>query len=116
LAVVGVGLLLAALSLGMLLSTYARTESQAVQFAMLALLGGLFFSGFLLPVDDLAYPVRLVSWLLPVTYGIDAMQDIILRGVAPAHTTLIGLAVLVVAYGGLAVLALRRRLATSGSE
>jgi ABC-2 type transport system permease protein len=114
-AVVGVGLLLAALALGMLLASFARTESQAVQFAMLALLGGLFFSGFLLPVDDLAYPVRLVSWLLPVTYGIDALQDIFLRGVAPERTTLIGLAVLIVVYGVLAVLALRRRLVTSES-
>jgi ABC-2 type transport system permease protein len=110
-----VGLLLAALALGMLLASFARTESQAVQFAMLALLGGLFFSGFLLPVDDLAYPVRLVSWLLPVTYGIDALQDIFLRGVAPGRTTLIGLATLVVVYGVLAVLALRRRLVTSES-
>lgn len=116
LAVVGVGLLLAALALGMLLASFARTESQAVQFAMLALLGGLFFSGFLLPVDDLAYPVRLVSWLLPVTYGIDALQDIFLRGVAPGRTTLIGLTTLVAVYGVLAVLALRRRLVTSESS
>jgi ABC-2 type transport system permease protein len=110
LAVVCVGLLLASLSLGMLLASAARTESQAVQFAMLALLGGLFFSGFILPVDGLSYPVRIVSWLLPVTYGIDALQDIMLRGVEPSTSTLAGLGALVAVYGVLAVLALRRRL------
>jgi ABC-2 type transport system permease protein len=109
-AAVCVGLLLAALALGMLLASFSQTESQAVQFAMLALLGGLFFSGFLLPVDDLAVPVRWVSYVLPVTYGIDALQDVFLRGVAPARATLVGLSVLIVVYGVLAVLALRRRL------
>jgi ABC-2 type transport system permease protein len=113
LAVVCVALLLASLSLGMLLASAARSESQAVQFAMLALLGGLFFSGFILPVDGLSYPVRIVSWLLPVTYGIDAMQDIMLRGVEPSAPTLAGLGALVAVYGALAVLALRRRLVTA---
>jgi ABC-2 type transport system permease protein len=113
LAVVGVGLLLASLSLGMLLAVASRTESQAVQFAMLALLGGLFFSGFILPVDSLSYPVRIVSWLLPVTYGIDALQDIMLRGVEPERTTLVGLGALVAGYGVLAVVALRRKLVTA---
>ena len=113
LAVVCVALLLASLSLGMLLASAAKSESQAVQFAMLALLGGLFFSGFILPVDGLSYPVRIVSWLLPVTYGIDAMQDIMLRGVEPSVPTLAGLGALVAGYGTLAVLALRRRLVTA---
>ena len=33
--------------------------------------------------ESLDYPVRFVSWLLPVTYGISSMQDIMLRGIAP---------------------------------
>lgn len=113
LAVVCVALLLASLSLGMLLASFARTESQAVQFAMLALLGGLFFGGFMLPDESLGYPVRIISWLLPVTSGIDALQDIVLRGTSPDRTTLVTLGVLVAGYGTLAVLALRRQLVTS---
>ncbi|HSJ90835.1 MAG TPA: ABC transporter permease [Ilumatobacter sp.] len=114
LAIMVVGVLLSSLSLGMVLAIVSQTESQAVQFAMLALLAGLFFSGFALPIESLAYPVRFVSWLLPVTHGISSMQDIMLRGTAPDDPTVIGLAALVVGYGTLAVLALRRQLRTGG--
>lgn len=116
LAVVVIGVLLASLSLGMVLAIISRTESQAVQFAMLALLAGLFFSGFVLPLDTLRYPVKAISWLLPVTYGISSMQDIMLRGEAPPFATVAGLAALVVGYGLLAVVGLRRRLRTGGPE
>ena len=54
-----VGVLLASLALGMVLSSISSTESQAVQFAMLTLLAGMFFSGFILGLDNLAYPVKL---------------------------------------------------------
>jgi ABC-2 type transport system permease protein len=114
LVVVVVGVLLASLALGMLLATLAATESQAVQYAMLALLGGLFFSGFILPISGLGYPVKMVSFLLPVTYGIATLQDIMLRGSTPAPWALTGLATLIAVYGAIAVLGLRRRLRTGG--
>ena len=57
-----VGVLLASLALGMVLSSISQTESQAVQFAMLTLLAGMFFSGFVLGLDNLTYPVKLISW------------------------------------------------------
>lgn len=110
LAIVSVGLLLASLALGMFLASFARTESQAVQFAMLALLAALFFGGFILPDERLLQPARSVSYLLPVTHGIDALQDVILRGDEPARSALVALGVQVVVYGALAVIALRRRL------
>ena len=81
---------------------------------MLALLAGLFFSGFVLPLDTMRYPVKAISWLLPVTYGIDGLQDIMLAGDAPAQATLIGLGVLVVVYGALAIIGLTRRLNREG--
>lgn len=114
LALMVIGVLLSSLSLGMVFAIASKTESQAVQFAMLALLAGLFFSGFALPIDSLRYPVRIVSWLLPVTYGISSMQDIMLRGTAPDTPTLVGLTALIVGYGTLAVFGLRRRLRTGG--
>jgi ABC-2 type transport system permease protein len=113
LAAVMIGVLLASLALGMVLALISKSESQAVQFAMLALLAGLFFSGFILPIDGLTYPVKLISWTLPVTYGIQTLQDIMLRGSAPATEMLAGLAALVVVYGTIAVVGLRRRLRTS---
>jgi ABC-2 type transport system permease protein len=102
--------LLASLALGTLISLISRSETQAVQWAMLTLLAGLFFSGFVLALDGLTYPVKAISWLLPVTYGIRVLQDVMLRGVAPDRVDLFGLGALVVAYGGLAILLLRRQL------
>ena len=96
--------------LGMVFSMLSATESQAVQFAMLSLLAGLFFSGFILGLDELAYPVKLLSWLLPVTYGIQGLQAVMLRGRAPDVEVLAGLGALVVGYGTIAAIALARRL------
>jgi ABC-2 type transport system permease protein len=110
LAVMVGGVALAALAMGMVLSLMSVTESQAVQFAMLSLLAGLFFSGFVLSVDDLAYPVKAISWLLPVTYGIRAFQDVMLRGQLPNVADFAGLSALVVAYGSIAVFSLQRKL------
>jgi len=62
-----VGVVSASIAGGMVLSLLARTDSQAVQFAMLALLAGLFFGGFLLELEAIRFPVTIVSWLLPVT-------------------------------------------------
>ena len=102
--------LLASLALGTLISLISRSETQAVQWAMLTLLAGLFFSGFVLSLDGMTYPVKAISWLLPVTYGIRILQDVMLRGVDPERNDLLGLGVLVVAYGGVALLLLRRQL------
>ncbi len=105
-------LLLASLALGMVLSLISGSETQAVQYAMLSLLAGMFFSGFILDVNGLAEPYRYISYLLPVTFGIRIMHDVMLRGIAPDSADFIGLGALVVGYGLLAVLMLRRRLRT----
>ena len=41
----------------------------------------MFFSGFFLDVSQLATPYRYISYLLPVTYGINMLHDVMLRGV-----------------------------------
>jgi ABC-2 type transport system permease protein len=108
--VVFVLVLLASLALGTLISLISKSETQAVQWAMLTLLAGLFFSGFVLSLDGLTYPVKVISWLLPVTYGIRVLQDVMLRGQDPSTTDLIGLGALILGYGTVAVLVLRRQL------
>jgi ABC-2 type transport system permease protein len=112
-AVTVVLVLLASLALGMVLSLISGSETQAVQYAMLTLLAGMFFSGFLLDIDGLDMPYRAVSYLLPATYGIRMMHDVMLRGVTPDHVDLWGLAALVLGYGLISVLLLRRELRTT---
>jgi len=82
-ALVLVALLCASLSLGFFISLSARTDSQAIQSAMVILLASIFFSGFFLALYRLWQPVQAVSWALPVTYGINLLQSVMLRGQLP---------------------------------
>jgi ABC-2 type transport system permease protein len=74
-------LLFASLGFGFLFSIAAKSEMQAVQYSMFMLLGSVFFSGFFLDLRYLWLPVRTVSWMIPATYGINLLQNIMLRGV-----------------------------------
>jgi ABC-2 type transport system permease protein len=79
---VGIVLLLtfAALGVGLLISLLSDSERQAVQLSMLILLASVFFSGFVLPVEDFIGPVQYLSYVLPVTHGIESLQQAMLRG------------------------------------
>ena len=57
---------------------YLVTESQAVQFSMLLLLGSIFFTGFILPLNQFASYIRYVSYILPITYGSTGLQNTML--------------------------------------
>jgi ABC-2 type transport system permease protein len=81
-------LILASLSYGFFISAISNTESQAVQLSMLVLLASVFFGGFFLGLESLLPFVRVVSYMLPVTYGINALQAVMLRGEYPAYYTL----------------------------
>ena len=81
LVAVAVGLLLAAsLGAGLLISVVSDSERQAVQLALLVLLGSVFFSGFLLDLEQFTPAMQVVGNLLPVTHGIQLLQDLLLRG------------------------------------
>ncbi|HMA33939.1 MAG TPA: ABC transporter permease, partial [Chloroflexia bacterium] len=76
-------LIFASLGLGFGLSMLSKTESQAVQLAMLTLLMSVFFGGFFLPLKSFLLAVQVLSYALPVTPGILSLQDIMLRGRQP---------------------------------
>jgi ABC-2 type transport system permease protein len=78
----------ASLGVGFLISALSKSESQAVQLSMIALLGSVFFSGFFLPLANFTEYVRGVAYALPVTHGVQAFQDIMLRGQLPDTQTL----------------------------
>jgi ABC-2 type transport system permease protein len=72
--------LLGSIGLGFLISLVSSNDTQAVQYAMIVLLASLFFSGFFLATNRLVYPAHLISWLLPATFGISLLRDVMLRG------------------------------------
>jgi ABC-2 type transport system permease protein len=86
--------LFASLGIGFVISLLSQTDSQAVQLAMLVLLASVFFSGFFMALYLFWPAVQVISWMLPVTYGIQLLQGIMLRGAAPNLTYLGGLLVI----------------------
>jgi ABC-2 type transport system permease protein len=90
----GIVLLLtfASLGVGLLISLVADSERAAVQLSMLVLLASVFFSGFILPVEDFVQWVQYVSYALPVTHGIATLQELMLRGVVRDTWMLVTLA------------------------
>jgi len=102
--------LFASIGLGFVISLASSTDTQAVQYTMIVLLASLFFSGFFLSLGQLQGAAKAVSWLLPVSYGMELLRDVMLRG-APINTKLaLGLTAYGVAAFFLALLGTRRRM------
>ena len=87
-------LLLASLGLGLLLAVVSDSERQAVQLSLLVLLASVFFSGFVLAIEEFSPPVHALTFLLPVTHGIRLLQDFLLRGSTTNGWELVALAVI----------------------
>ena len=92
----------ASLGLGFLISALARSELQAVQVSMLLLIASGFFAGFLFPLAQMQGPAVAISYLLPATYGISALQDVMIRGEGVSILDLIGLLFMALVTLGLA--------------
>ncbi|MFX3625499.1 MAG: ABC transporter permease [Ectobacillus sp.] len=67
-----------ALTLGTFLSAYANNEFQMFQFIPLIIVPQLFFSG-LFPTDSMSDALKGIGKVLPLTYGADAMREIMIR-------------------------------------
>jgi ABC-2 type transport system permease protein len=111
-SIVIAGVLFTSLGMGFAISIISQTDSQAVQYSMIILLASVFFSGFIMSLTLLWPPVRVLSWMLPTTYGTFLLRDIALRGNDPNWLQLGGL----IAMGLLLMVVswlLMRRLITS---
>ncbi len=67
-------------NLGIFVSTFARNEFQVVQFIPIVLAPQIFLSGVILPVDQLPGYFQAASDVLPLTYAVDGLKEIMLRG------------------------------------
>lgn len=70
----------ALLSLGLLISTRAQNQMQALQMSMVLILPSVFFSGFIFPRETMPWIFYAIGSIMPTTYFIDLMRAIILRG------------------------------------
>lgn len=72
-------LALAALAMGIFISTFASSEFQMMQFVPIVVMPQVFFSG-IVPLDALPNWIQVISNILPLTYAGNAMNDVIMKG------------------------------------
>jgi len=64
------------MALGLFCSAFARTEFQAVQFMPAVVLPQILLCGLIVPRDQMAQVLELLSYALPLTYAYDALQRV----------------------------------------
>jgi len=72
--------LLTVLGIGLVISTKAQTQAAAFQLAMGTVLPSVFLSGYIFLTATMPVFFRGISYLIPVTYAIQILRGIILRG------------------------------------
>src|SRR6184192_1398775 len=68
------------LSLGLLVSTRAVNQIQALQMSMIFIMPSVFFSGFIFPRETMPWIFYAIGSVLPATYYIELERAIVLRG------------------------------------
>jgi ABC-2 type transport system permease protein len=85
-----------AVALGIFLSTFARTELQILQFIPLVIVPQGLLGGFFWRIDELPDLLQPIARILPVTYAIDALRQVMIAGAdLTSSTVLLDLGVLV---------------------
>lgn len=76
--------LLALLSFGLLISSRAGSQMEAMQMAMGIMLPSVLLSGYVFPLASLPVPLRVISYILPATHFIRIARGIVIRGASLA--------------------------------
>ena len=73
------------LSLGILISSKANSQSEAMQLAFLTILPSIFFSGYIFPRETMPTIFYVISYFVPASYFINITRGVILRGAGITH-------------------------------
>ncbi len=73
-------LAIASQALGILLSSAARTEAQAVQFLPFLVFPVFLLSGIFWPIEAIPQEIQPFSWAVPTTYAVEGLRDVMVRG------------------------------------
>ncbi|SFG71102.1 ABC-2 type transport system permease protein [Desulfotomaculum arcticum] len=71
----------ASLGVGIFISNIAKTQMQAFQMSFFFLLPSILLSGFMFPRDAMPKVIYLISNLIPLTYYLDIIRGIVLKGI-----------------------------------
>jgi ABC-2 type transport system permease protein len=100
------------LILGFLISTFARSQIQAMQMTFFLLLPSVLLSGFMFPFSAMPIWARTISNCLPITHFLRIVRKVLLKGadLAEIRVDLGALAVILLAFSVLALIRYRRTL------
>nr|MBA3565104.1 ABC transporter permease [Gammaproteobacteria bacterium] len=102
----------AALSLGLLISTLAQTQFQAMQLTVFTFLPSILLSGFMFPFAGMPRVAQWIAEILPLTHFVRLVRGILLRGAGLPElmTPVYALAGFFAVTVTLAILRFRKRL------
>ena len=72
--------LIPALGIGIVISTFAKNQGEAMQMSLMSMLPSFLLSGFVFPRESMPLIIYLISFLIPATYYLEILRGIILRG------------------------------------
>ena len=104
--------LLTSLGIGLLASTFARTQQEAMLIVWFTLLPSLFLSGFFFPLEAMPKFLQWISYLMPLRYYLAVIRSLMLKGVGiqVIQTEVIALAIFGFGLMTAAALRFRKRL------
>jgi ABC-2 type transport system permease protein len=73
--------LLTTLGLGILISSIARSQQEAMFLSFFTMLPSLFLAGFLFPLEAMPRALQLISYVIPLRYMLVIVRGIVLKGV-----------------------------------
>ncbi|HEX3469232.1 MAG TPA: ABC transporter permease [Candidatus Elarobacter sp.] len=113
LIVLSIGFLMAALGLGLLVSSNAKTQLEAMLGVLALTLPSILLSGFFFERSLMPPIMQWAGWLIPLTYFFEILRGIILRGAGAGD--LVGPIVAMLALGAVVLLAASIRFTRSTS-
>lgn len=104
--------LVTTLGIGLLISTFAKTQFEAMLLAVFSSLPMMFLSGFFFPLAAMPPFLQLISYLIPLRYFLIIVRAILIKGVGMSAVVneVVALAVFGLVVMGIAVLRFRKRL------
>ncbi len=75
----------ASLVLGLIISTIARTQLQAMQMTVFVLLPSILLSGFMFPYEAMPAAAQMIAEALPATHFMRSIRGVVLRGAETAE-------------------------------
>lgn len=103
---------LSSLGIGLLASTIANTQQEAMLTVMFTMLPSIFLSGFFFPIDAMPKFLQIVSYAVPLRYYLVIIRALLLKGVGAdaLQNEIVALTIFAVVILGIAAARFRKRL------